>query len=433
MSARDAARAVDVLHVDMDCFFAAVEALDDPGLVGRPVIVGGTGPRGVVASCSYEARAFGVRSAMPMAQARRLCPEAVVLPGRHARYAEVSAVLYETLRTFTPLVERIGLDEAFLDVSGAHRLYGTSEQIAHRIRAEVRAALGLSCSVGVARTKLVAKLASREAKPRPASSGRFEGAGVVVVLASEEPSFLASRRVRDLWGVGPRTAEGLARLGVATVGELARVPRATLERRFGPALGAQLAAFARGEDARAVVPARPVRSVGHEETFAADVADSERLVAHVLRIADTVADRLHAARLAGRTVTLKVRDAGFRTVTRSVSLGAPVATGASIGRLSRELLATVDTGSGVRLLGVAVGGLVSRQGPVPTQLRLADALEEPSSGTRTAQGEEALDAALAEVRRRYGARAIGRVAALSAGRAGSRGPGVPGPSTGARR
>jgi DNA polymerase-4 len=415
VSATDAAVALEVLHVDMDCFFAAVEALDDPALAGRPVIVGGTGPRGVVASCSYEARASGVRSAMPMAQARRLCPEAVVLPGRHARYAQVGALLHETLQTFTPLVERVGLDEAFLDVSGAHRLFGTSEQIARRVRDDVRAALRLSCSVGVARTKLVAKLASREAKPRPGPGGRLEGAGVVVVPRSEELAFLSPRPVRDLWGVGPRTAEELARLGVRTIGELARVPRATLERRFGRALGAQLAAFARGEDARPVTPGRPTRSMGHEETFAADVEDAEEIVAHVLRIADAVGGRLRAARLAGRTVTLKVRSGDFRISTRALSLEAPVATGASIGRVAKALLATVETGAGVRLLGVAVGGLVLTEASGATQLSLVDVVDGgPPGGSRAR--EEALDAALAEVRRRYGAAAVGRAGALREGR-----------------
>ena len=263
---------LDILHVDMDCFFAAVEVLDDPSLRGLPVIVGGTGSRGVVASCSYEARATGVRSAMPMGEARRRCPRAVILSGRHDRYAEVSRELHRVFATITPVVEPISLDEAFLDVSGSHRLLGTSEAIAHEVRARVRQFLQLECSVGVARSKLIAKLASRAAKPIATRSGPRPGPGVVVVTAAEELAFLQPRPVRDLWGVGPRTAERLARFGIATVGDVARLDEASLVRILGPAAGRQLHALAWAKDDRRVVPDQQVKSIGHEETFSMRLA-----------------------------------------------------------------------------------------------------------------------------------------------------------------
>ncbi len=232
--------ALDILHVDMDAFFAAVEVLDDPSLRGRPVIVGGTGSRGVVASCSYAARATGVRSAMSMVEARHRCPEAVVLPGRHGRYGEVSRQLHRVFEVFTPLIEPIALDEAFLDVSGGHRLFGSSIEIAEAIRARVTEELQLSCSVGIARNKLLAKLASRAAKPSVSLSGPVPGPGIVVVLPADELAFLHPRPVADLWGVGPRTAARLAGYGIATIGDLAKVDPRHLTRLVGRAAGSQL-------------------------------------------------------------------------------------------------------------------------------------------------------------------------------------------------
>lgn len=350
--------APSILHVDMDAFFAAIEVLLDPSLAGRPVIVGGTGERGVVASCTYEARAFGVRSSMPSAQARRLCPDAVFLPGRHDVYAAFSRRLFALLRSFTPLVEGVSLDEAFLDVAGARRLFGEPVAIAHAIRARVREELGLSCSVGAAAVKFVAKLASEAAKPLPSPDGPRPGAGVVVVPPGGELAFLHPLPLRALWGVGPATLARLERLGLRTVGDLAALRLDVLEAVVGEAHGRLLHALAQGRDDRPVVPEAAAKSVGHEETFAADLRDRAAIAVEAVRLADAVAARLRERRLAGRTVTLKVRFADFRTITRSRTLSVPVDTGPAIVRVVKALLAGVDPACGVRLLGVSVSSLV---------------------------------------------------------------------------
>jgi nucleotidyltransferase/DNA polymerase involved in DNA repair len=265
------AEGCNILHVDMDSFFASVEVLDDPSLAGKPVIVGGSGSRGVVASCTYEARAYGIHSAMPSVHARRLCPHAIFVAGRYDRYAQTSEQLHSILRRFTPLVEGIGLDEAFLDVSGARRLLGSASEIAWSIRSAVRHEMSLACCVGVARTKLLAKLASRAAKPKATAASVEPGHGVVVVRPDEEISFLRPLPIRALWGVGPATAARLAELGVVTVGDLVKIPDQTVQRVLGASNGRHLCALARGEDDRAVEPDRGVKSVGHEETFAVDL------------------------------------------------------------------------------------------------------------------------------------------------------------------
>lgn len=401
-----------ILHVDMDAFFVAVEVLADPSLAGRPVIVGGAGGRGVVASCSYEARAYGVHSAMPSTRARRLCPEAVWLPGRHDAYAQVSERLHAVLGSFTPLVEGVSLDEAFLDVSGARRLLGPAPDIAHAIRRAVAETLRLDCSVGVARCKLLAKLASKAAKPRasmlggpPGGPGRRPtvsvrpGPGVVVVEADAELGFLHPLPVTALWGVGPSTAERLARLGVERVGQLALVPVEVLVARFGQALGRQLHDIAWARDDRRVEPQRELKSVGHEETYAVDHADVEVLHRQVVRMADAVAGRLRAAGRAGRTVTLKVRFADFSTITRSRTHPVALADGPGIARSASALLEGVDVSPGVRLLGVSVSTLteVGPQG-YERQLSLAEAATDAWVTASTA-----LDA----VRDRFGAGALG--------------------------
>ena len=384
-----------LLHVDMDAFFVSVELLDQPELRGRPVVVGGAGDRGVVAAASYEARAYGVHSAMPSVQARRRCPEAVFLPGRYHRYAEVSERVMAIFGSYTPLVEPLSLDEAFLDVAGARRLFGTGEQIAHEIRRRVLDEEGLTCSVGVAPVKFVAKLASEAAKPRATPSGPVAGTGVVVVTHDRLHAFLRPLPVQALWGVGPRTLERLERLGIATVGDLAALPLDAVTAALGTAHGRHLSALARGEDDRGVVPDRRPKSIGHEETFARDHHHRTTLERELVRLADAVGSRLRAAGVEGRTITLKVRFRDFRTITRSSTLPEPTAAGPVLAQAAKELLADVDPAPGVRLVGLSAGNLVE---PGPRQLRL-----EPDELPPWDDAETAVDA----IRARFGRTAIG--------------------------
>jgi DNA polymerase-4 len=415
----------------MDSFFASVEVLDDPSLAGKPVIVGGAGARGVVASCTYEARAFGIHSAMPSVEARRRCPHAVFLPGRFARYTEMSERLHAVLRRFSPVVEGISLDEAFVDVAGVRRLLGSPPEVAHAVRRAVHADMHMDCGVGVARTKLIAKLASRAAKPVPTPEGPRPGPGVVVVLPAEELSFLHPLPVRALWGVGPATARRLDALGVSTVGELARIPADTLCRSLGTANGRLLSELARGEDARKVEATREVKSVGHEETFAVDISVHDGLHRHVVRMADAVGTRLREGRLAGRTVTVKVRYGDRATITRSHTVGAPLDSPRALGVVAGALLDAVDVSPGIRLLGVSVSGLVDtdttvRQlsfeddeapGPdtagLPTRLpSVRDEVvpEVPPDGAAASARELAwheVEAAVSAIRARYGNASVG--------------------------
>jgi DNA polymerase-4 len=338
-----------ILHVDLDAFYASVEVQKDPTLAGRPVVVGGAGSRGVVMSASYEARAFGVRNAMPAVRARRLCPDAVFLPPDFEAYHAHSNRFREILLSFTPLVEPIALDEAFLDVSGAGLLFGPPEGIAGRIREQVRAEVGVSCSVGVAPNKLVAKLASRTAKPD----------GMVVVRAGEVAAFLEPLPARALWGVGEKTMEVLSRLGVRTVGDLGRIPPAVLGRLIGDQHARDLLALARGVDERDVVPYEPPKSISHEETFGADLDDQEDLLREALALCHEVAVRLREDGYRTRTVVLKVRLANFTTLTRSRTLPAATDVAADLFQVVAELYRTLPGASRrVRLLGVAATRLV---------------------------------------------------------------------------
>lgn len=379
----------------MDAFFAAVEVQRDPSLAGKPVIVGGDGRRGVVAACTYEARAYGVHSAMPSVRARRLCPQAVFIGGSYARYTEISARLHEVMSSFTPFVEGISLDEAFLDVTGAGRLFGSGEAIAHDLRNRVAGELGLSCSVGVAPVKMIAKLASEAAKPKATLvRGRpviAPGPGVVVIAPGTELDFLWPHPIRSLWGVGPATEKRLTGLGVRTVGELAALPPELLEERVGRASGRHLHDLAWGRDPRRVEPVREAKSVGHEQTYGDDITDRERLSQEVVRLSDAVSARLAEAGLAGRTVTLKIRYADFRTITRSATEPLPFSGSALIARAAKKLLAGVDEGPGVRLLGVSMSNIVEG-----SQLAFEDQAK-----------ESGVSPAVDEVRRRFGTAAIG--------------------------
>ena len=399
-AAPPAARPLDIIHVDMDAFFAAVEILEDPSLRGKPVIVGGAGDRGVVAAASYEARAYGIHSAMPSSRARRLCPHAVFVHGHYDRYGEYSRRLHDILQSFTPVVEGISLDEAFLDVGGARRLFGPAPVIARAIHDRVRDELQLSASVGVATTKMLAKLASEAAKPTASLRGPVPGPGVFVVEPGTELDFLHPLPIRALWGVGPATATRLTRFGVVTIGDLARVPVASLVAALGPGLGHHLHDLAWARDGRAVVADRGVKSVSHEETYPHDIDEPDRLRTEAIRMADAVSSRLRKAKLAGRTVSIKVRFHDFRTITRSHSLPEAVDTGHVIASAAVALLGSVDVSSGVRLLGVGVSNLIEDGA---RQLSLDDASAPDWSKT---------DAAVDAIRDRFGSNAVGPAAVL---------------------
>jgi DNA polymerase-4 len=371
-----------VLHVDMDAFYASVSLLAHPELRGQPVIVGG-GSRGVVLSATYEARAHGVHSAMPMMRARRMCPRAVVLAPDHDAYARASQGVMEVFRSITPLVEPISLDEAFLDVRGAARRLGTPRQIGEWIRATVEDEQGITCSVGVASTKLVAKLASARCKPD----------GLLVVPVDEVVAFLHPLPVGALWGVGGRTEEVLRRLGLHTVGDLAHTPPATLSRVLGPAAGSSLAALAWGQDPRSVVPHEPDKSIGAENTFSTDVDDPAVIARELLRLAERTAARLRATGQVGRTVSIKVRFADFTTLTRARTLPEPT----DVGRVVYDTAMSLYDALGlerarIRLVGVRVEG-IGDAASAPHQLRLG----EREHGWREA--EQAVDRAA----RRFGA------------------------------
>jgi DNA polymerase-4 len=385
-----------ILHVDMDAFFVACEVRRDPSLAGKPVIVGGAGERGVVAAASYEARVFGIHSAMPSVRAKRLCPHALFLRGDYALYAETSAQVHEIFQSVTPLVEPIALDEAFLDATGARRRLGEGGEVAARIRSDIHEQLGLSCSVGVATTKLVAKLASEAAKPKATPAGVQPGLGVKVVAPDEELGFLHAHPVQALWGVGPATLERLRRLGVSTVGDLAALPEASLVAALGQANGRHLHLLATGSDDRAVEPDRPLKSVGHEETFASDLHTHEALARELVRLSDSVASRLRAQGLRGRTITIKVRFHDFRTITRASTAVHALDTGPAILNAAVTLLRDLDVSAGVRLLGVSASSLTSRS---VEQLTLG--IDENDDGAWD-HASEAIDA----IRRRFGPEAI---------------------------
>ncbi|MGH2636743.1 MAG: DNA polymerase IV [Actinomycetota bacterium] len=339
-----------ILHVDLDAFYASVETLKDPSLAGRPVAVGGAGTRGVVMSASYEARSFGVRSAMPAVRARRLCPDLVFVPPDFESYKAHSNRFREVLLAVTPLVEPIALDEAFLDVSGAVLLFGAPAAIGERIRRDVRADVGVSCSVGVGPTKLIAKLASAHAKPD----------GLVEVRAGEVGAFLDPLPARALWGIGEKTMEILSRLGVKTVGDLGRTPPVVLARLLGDQHARGLHALARGVDDRAVVPYEPPKSVSHEETFDRDLDDEEELLREILALSQRVGARLRADGYRARTVTLKVRLANFTTLTRSRTIDPATDVAADLYKITTDLFrALPGARRRIRLLGVAGTGLVA--------------------------------------------------------------------------
>lgn len=368
-----------VLHVDMDAFFASASLLSRPELVGTPVIIGGAGNRGVVLSATYEARAFGVASAMPMGRARRLCPQAVVISPDHDLYSRISAAVMETFAAITPVVEPLSLDEAFLDVAGAVRRLGSPATIAQRIRDTVHDEQGVTCSVGVAPSKFVAKLASSLCKPD----------GLLVVPVDEVVTFVQQLPVGALWGVGEKTEEHLARLGLATVADIAHTPRDTLRRALGEATGAHLHDLAWGRDPRRVEPVHRERSIGADETFPVDVDDPAYIHRELLRLSVKTTRRMRAAGMVGRTVSIKVRFADFTTITRSRTLRDPTDVSTEVYAAARALYDALGLQRArLRLVGVRVEHLL----PV-TQASVQPTLDEPEFGWRDA--DRAVDRAAA--------------------------------------
>jgi DNA polymerase IV len=384
-----------LLHVDLDAFYASVEQRDRPELAGRPVVVGGHERRGVVCAASYEARKFGVRSAMPMAQALGLCPHAVVIVPRMRHYAEVSEAFFGILGRYSPLVEGLSLDEAFLDVTGEERLFGDGRAIAQAIKLAVRAELALVASVGVAPAKLVAKIASDIGKPD----------GLVVVAPDTVRSFLAPLPVERLWGVGDVLRQSLATIGVRTVADVCEVGRAALAARIGGDAAQRLEALARGDDERPVEPDRAQVSMGSEDTFNEDVHDREELGIAILAQADRACARARASDLRARIVVLKVKYGDHSLVTRRTTLERPTADGRVVGRVAIALLDEVSAieRRGVRLTGVALAGLHDEA--APRQLGFDEA---------NAERGERLGATLDEVRARFGTGAVQRAVHLGA-------------------
>jgi DNA polymerase-4 len=388
-----ARRDATILHVDLDAFFAAVEQLDDPSLRGRPVIVGGLGNRGVVSTASYEARDFGVHSAMPMARARRACPQATFLRPRMARYVDKSHEVMGILASISPLVEQLSIDEAFVDVAGARRMLGDPAEIAATIRRRVLEEAGLCLSVGAASTKFLAKLASDLAKPD----------GILVVEPGTEHAVLAPLPASRLWGVGPATMAKLERMGLRTIGDVAAIDEQVLVGALGSGLGRHLHALARNDDPREVIPERDAKSIGAEETFAADLHTVFECERELVRLTDRACARLRTSGLTARTVNVKIRFGDFETRTRARTLAGATDVSTIVFAVARELLAEFDVGRGVRLLGVALSRL-DVVAAVQATLGLAgDAHSERRDRTaRRAAVERAVD----EVRDRFGSLAV---------------------------
>ena len=414
---RDGARAI--LHVDMDAFYVGVELRRRPELVGKPVVVGGTGRRGVVAAASYEARRYGVFSAMPSAQARQRCPDAIFLPGDHDLYAQVSRQVHEIFGSVTPLIEPLALDEAFLDVTGSIRLFGSARAIADQVRHRIATELELACSVGGGTSKFIAKLASKRAKPRVTRAAILPGPGVLLVPPGGELAFLHPLPVSSLWGVGPATLAKLERLAVRTVGDLADLDLPTLVAALGPAHGGHLHDLSWARDDRPVEVDREAKSIGHEETYPHDKHTHDELTREVVRLADGVSARLRAAGTGARTITLKLRFGDFTTITRATTLPAPVCTTHAIVEAVVPLLERIDVSPGVRLLGVSTSGF----GTPAIQLTLDDLLADTSSTDASTEEEwVAASGTIDAIRERFGEAAIGPASAISqvAGRRGLR-------------
>ena len=372
-----------ILHVDMDSFFVEIERLENPRLVGKPVAVGGTGPRGVVASASYEARRFGVRSAQPTATALRMCPQLIVVPPSHGRYSEASVSVFALFRSVTPLVEGLSLDEAFLDVSGLRLHHESPAVVGEMLRSRIRSELGLPASVGVAANKLLAKLASEAAKPD----------GLRYVPVDTQLAFLHSLPAESLWGVGPATLAGLMRLGVRTVGDIAEIPVDTLAQSIGPTAGPHLHDLANGLDNRPVEPDGEAKSISVEQTYDVDLMGEDVIESALLDHAHRLSGRLRRSGLAARTVNLKIRYEDFTTYTRSHTHDGGLQGARELFQVGKDLLGQVDSTRPVRLLGLGGSGL--EKADLPRQMDI-----------KASQEWDQVEDAVAEVRDRYGDNAV---------------------------
>lgn len=372
-----------ILHCDMDAFYASVAELDDPTLRGKAVVVG-AGIRGVVLSANYAARKFGIRAAMPVGRAKRMAPNAIFVSPDHHRYSEISAKVMQIFESFTPLVEPLSLDEAFLDITGAQRLLGTPRQIGQAIRKKVYDECGITCSVGIAPNKFIAKLASGHCKPN----------GLLEIQEDRIINFLHPLPVSDLWGVGPKTAEQLQRLGLKTVSDIANTPLETLKRALGPATGEHLYELSWGRDERDVIPDEPDQSISAAETFSYDIEDPELILQEYLRLTEKASARLRERELFAKTISIKVRFSDFSTITRSKTLPLPISSTQEIYQVVKELyLALKLERARLRLVGVSLENL---REDAPQQLMLG----QREKGWREA--ESAVDQASA----RFGERAV---------------------------
>ena len=336
-----------ILHVDMDAFYASVAELDNPQYKGKALVVG-AGARGVVLSANYEARKFGIRAAMPVGRAKRMAPHAIFIPPEHHRYAEISERVMQIFHSYTPLVEPISLDEAFLDVTGSRKLFGDGREIAQKIRAQVEKDEGITCSVGIAQSKFIAKLASQHCKPN----------GMLEIKSDRILEFLHPLPVRAIWGVGPKTAESLDRLGLHTVSDIAHTPRATLIRALGDATGESLYELAWGRDYRDVIPDEPEKSIGNEETFARDIDSPEEILREFLRMTEKSTARLRERNLFAKTISIKIKFADFTSITRSKTLPLGIDGTQEVYEIVKKLyLALRNEGARIRLVGVSLGNL----------------------------------------------------------------------------
>jgi DNA polymerase-4 len=346
-----------ILHVDMDAFYASVAELDNPQYKGKALVVG-AGTRGVVLSANYEARKFGIRAAMPVARAKRMAPHAIFIAPEHHRYSEISQRVMTIFNSYTPLVEPISLDEAFLDVTGSQKLFGTAREIATKIRAQVESEEGITCSVGIATTKFIAKLASQHCKPN----------GMLEIQPNRVLEFLHPLPVRAIWGVGPKTAESLDRLGLHTIADIANTPRSTLIRALGDATGESLYELAWGRDYREVTPDEPEKSIGNEETFSRELDNPEEILREFLRMTEKATARLRDAHLFAKTISIKIKFADFTLITRAKTLPLAIDSTHETYEVVKKLyLALRNEGARIRLVGVSLSNL---QEDVPVQLEL---------------------------------------------------------------